>query len=114
MIVNLSKNTVLAKRAVVADRLFARLKGLLGKRCLDDQQDALVIKPAKSIHTFFMRFAIDAVFVDKKNKVVGLSENLKPFQITPVFWSSLSVIELPAATIQNTRTQIGDILKIEI
>ncbi len=111
-IINLSKNTILAREVIVADRFFVRLKGLLGRDSLDEQE-ALIIKPANSIHTFFMHFAIDVVFVDKKNKIAGLRENLKPFRLTPIFPKSALVIELPAYTIQKTQTQIGDIVQIE-
>jgi len=54
-ITNQTKNTVLAAHAAVADRLFKRIKGLLGKKGLGEGE-ALIIRPCNSIHTFFMRF----------------------------------------------------------
>ncbi len=78
-----------------------------------DEQEALVIKPANSIHTFFMRFAIDVMFVDKENKIIGLRENLKPFRLIPPFLKAFLVVELPTQTIQKTQTKIGDIIQIE-
>ncbi|MEI8013139.1 MAG: DUF192 domain-containing protein, partial [Candidatus Omnitrophota bacterium] len=65
-----------------------------------------------SIHMFFMSFAIDAVFIDKCGIVVGLVEEIKPNQMSPVFWKANSVIELPLGTIMQTETCLGD--KIDI
>ncbi|MCA9398623.1 MAG: DUF192 domain-containing protein, partial [Candidatus Omnitrophica bacterium] len=66
-----------------------------------------------SIHMFFMRFAIDAVFVDKNDHVVGLVENIKPWRLSPIFFKASYVIELPAGTIQETGTSKNDKIKIQ-
>jgi len=60
---------------------------------------------------FFMRFPIDAVFIDRQGTVVGFVENILPNQLSPVFWSADRVIELPAGTIKATATLIGDSLQ---
>jgi len=109
-VINQTRNTVLAEDAAVADTLFLRLKGLLGKRALHPQE-ALVIKNCNSVHTFFMRFAIDVFFVDKKNKIVKIIPSLKPFHITGIYLNSALVIELPAGTAKSTNTQVGDYLR---
>jgi Uncharacterized conserved protein len=111
-IINLTQGTTLADNVCVADNIFTRIKGLLGKEGLT-RGEALIIKPCNSIHMFFMRFAIDAVFADKNNKVVGLVERLRPFRLSPIFFKAYFVIELPAGTIQETRTKIQDRLSIE-
>ena len=111
-ITNLSKNTILAKKVVLADTFFSRLKGLLGRDALGNQE-ALIIKPANSIHTFFMRFPIDLIFLDKQNRVTATKESIKPFRLTSPFLNAFSVIELPTNTIKNTQTQVGDILQLE-
>jgi uncharacterized membrane protein (UPF0127 family) len=61
---------------------------------------------------FFMRFAIDAIFVDSSHTVVGVVKNIKPFQISPVFFKSSFVIELPVGTVERSQTQVGDHLEI--
>ncbi len=111
-IINLNQGTTLAEETVVAEGIFSRIKGLLGKKGLS-QGEALIIKPCNSIHMFFMRFAIDAVFVDKNNRVVGMVKCLKPFTVSPIFLKARFVIELPANTIQESRTQVGDYISIE-
>ena len=61
---------VVCERCVVADTAATRMKGLLGRAGLDEGE-GLLIKPAGSIHMFFMRFPIDAVFLDRELRVVN-------------------------------------------
>lgn len=110
-IINKSKETLLAKDAVIANTPFKRIKGLLGKKEFKEGQ-ALILKPCNSIHTFFLRFAIDVIFVDKENKVIEAISCLKPFRLTRVYWWSALAIELPAGIILSSHTQAGDLLSI--
>ena len=88
------------------------MKGLLGKVCLETEE-ALLITSCNSIHMFFMRFAIDAIFADKTDKVVGLVKNIKPWQISLVFFKSSYVVELLPGVIEATTTELNDQLAIE-
>jgi uncharacterized membrane protein (UPF0127 family) len=106
-IINQTKNTVLAEDAVIADTLSLRLKGLLGKNELKRGQ-ALILYPCNSIHTFFMRFPIDVIFVDRKNKVVFLKNNLLPWRLSPILPKAKFVIEFPSGAITETKTTCGD------
>lgn len=110
-IINQTKQTILARDVIIADTVFNRMKGLLGKK--DFKQDqALVLKPANSIHTFFMRFPIDVIFIDYNGKVIALRENLIPWRITPIYWKSAFVIELPAKVIIQTKTSVRDTINL--
>lgn len=111
-IINKTKNTVLAQNTVVADTVFRRIKGLLGRKDFI-KGEALVIKPCNSIHTFFMQFPIDVLFVDKHNQVIKVISSLKPFRLTYIYFDAAFVIELPVGTTQSTFTYKGDILSIE-
>ncbi|MCM8795886.1 MAG: DUF192 domain-containing protein [Candidatus Omnitrophica bacterium] len=111
-IINKTKNSILAKDVVVADTLLKRIKGLLGRKEFK-QPEALIIKPCNSIHTFFMRFPIDVLFVDKNHKVIAAISGLKPFRLSRVYFSSHYVVELPAGTLESSATSKGDRLKIE-
>ena len=102
---------MLAESAALADTAFSRLKGLLGRRGIA-AHEAMIITHCRSIHMFFMKFAIDAVFVNKRGVVVGLVENIKPFRMSPYFFSSSYVIELPVGKIRETRTRAGDEIKV--
>ena len=100
----------IATAVTVADSFLARSKGLLGRNHLA-QEHALWIKRCNSIHTFFMKFAIDAVFVDKKLKVVSIYQDLKPWRITRIHLKASSVFEFQAGTLAHLKTgmiKVGD------
>ncbi|MDP8265185.1 MAG: DUF192 domain-containing protein [Candidatus Aceula lacicola] len=111
-IINLTQKTIVATRARRARSFFARLKGLLGKKSFSPE-DALVIEGCQAIHMFFMRFAIDVVFINRKNKVVGLVQDIKPFSLSPFFFMAKYAIELPSGSIEKSLVHIGDFLEIE-
>jgi len=101
----------LALNLSVADTLYARMKGLLGKRSLPSGE-GLWIKPCNSVHTIGMKFPIDVVFLDKENRVVGLAKTLRPNRISRFYSSASSVIELPAGTIDAADMAKGDHIEV--
>jgi len=111
-IINLSKGTVLAENASLADDFISRLAGLLGRKGLASGQ-GLILSPSTSIHSFFMRFTFDALFVDKNRRVIAIYPDFKPFRLSRVFLGKNITIELPAGTILSSRSQVGDQLQIE-
>jgi uncharacterized membrane protein (UPF0127 family) len=111
-IINTTRNTVLADHVIVADSAFSRLKGLLGKKRLENNH-ALILKPCNSIHTFFMAFSIDVLFIDKQNKVIEALSCIAPFRMSKIYIRSACVIELPAGSIKATSTSIADTLLFE-
>jgi uncharacterized protein len=74
------EGTVVCERCEVADTFLTRGKGLLGKRALAAGEGVL-IKPCSSIHMFFMRFPIDAVFLDRDLRVLKVVPDLKPWRM---------------------------------
>lgn len=109
---NVTRNVVLANRARVATSVWLRLKGLLGTKSLQDGE-ALLIRPCQSVHTFFMAYPIDVLFIDGNSRVVHLYSSLMPFRVSRYVRRAKSVIELPAGIIERTGTQIGDLVAIE-
>jgi len=107
MIVNLTRNTIIASRIGIAQNPWQRAKGLLGTRDLPPGK-ALIITHCQAIHMFFMKFSIDVIFCDRRNKVIGLCERLKPFCLSPIFFKASYAIELPQGSIAASKTQIGD------
>jgi uncharacterized membrane protein (UPF0127 family) len=71
---------IVCERCAVADNPLTRARGLLGRRDLPPGE-GILIRPAGSIHMFFMRFAIDAVFCDRQLRVVGVAANLRPWRL---------------------------------
>jgi len=109
---NKTKETFLAFRVKIADSIFSRLVGLLGKRSLQPDSGVWIV-PANSVHTLGMMFSFDLVLIDKNFRVVGMRELLKPFRITRPNFRAESVLELPAHAIFKSRTEVGDQLVIE-
>ena len=109
-VVNISRGTVVADQAEIAVSFWSRLRGLLGRRGLAEGQ-AMVI-PSDMIHTFFMRFAIDVVFLDCHNRVLHVIVDMRPNRISPFVRHSDIVVELPVGTLERTYTQKGDLLKM--
>jgi len=106
-IINQTKNTLLAEQAVVADTFFKRTIGLLGRKELQ-KGEALVLRPCNSVHTFFMRFPLDLLFLDKNNKILKTISSIQPFRLTPIYFNAHFAIELPTGTIQDTSTAQND------
>jgi len=109
---NLTKKVILSAQAEMADTFFSRMRGLLGRSTFVEGQ-ALVITHCNSIHMFFMKFPIDAIFLDRVGCVVGVVKNIQPFKVSPVYWASERVVELPAGTLDRTATSVGDIIEIK-
>jgi len=110
-VINISRNSVLADNAQLADTFLKRLIGLLNHKALN-KGEALILTPSNCIHSLFMRFTIDIIFLDKAGRVIEALPAFKPFRLSPIYFSSHSVIELPENTLQLTQTQPGDIIKI--
>lgn len=89
----------------------ARRKGLLGQTGLDEGT-GLWIVPCESIHTFFMKFAIDVVYLDRNHTVRKAISALGPWRLSMCLLAH-SVLELPMGTIERTSTQKGDRLELE-
>ena len=111
MIRNVTRNALIADKAIAANTMFKRMKGLLGRERFNSGE-ALVITPCRSIHMLFMKFPLDIIFIDRANTAVGLCPNIRPFQFSPFFPRAHSAIEIPAGTIAASRTQMGDTIQI--
>jgi uncharacterized membrane protein (UPF0127 family) len=109
--VNVTRGTLLASALEVADTGATRNKGLLGRDGLAPGE-GLWIMPCQSVHTFFMRFAIDLVYLDSRKQVKKVRGKVPAGRIS-LCLTAQSIIELPAGTIDQTGTQRGDTLEIE-
>ena len=108
-LVNLTRDSVLAERAAVAETPSSRLRGLIGTESLPDGQ-GLVIIPCRHIHTFGMKYPIDVAFVDATWTVRRVVRELKPGRLSPLVLKGRAALELPAGKMEETGTERGDIL----
>ena len=108
---NLTKNTMLADRADIADTSAKRNRGLLKHNGLAEGE-GLWIVPCEGVHSFFMKFAIDVVFLNKKRQVTKLRPNMVKSRIA-LSLRAHSTLELPVGMIEKSRTAVGDQLELE-
>jgi uncharacterized protein len=109
--VNVTRGTALATKLELAGTGETRRKGLLGRDGLAEGE-GLWIAPCESVHTFFMRFAIDLVYLDRQHRVKKVRANVGPWRLSACF-SAHSVIELPVGAIQASQTECGDTIEIQ-
>jgi len=106
VIVNNTKKTIIAKDFSVLNGL-GKLKGLMGKK----RAEAVLFKTRFGIHTFFLKFPIDILVLNKKHEAI-LAKTIKRNRM--VFWNIKfdTVIELPSGTLKRSRTEKGDIISL--
>jgi uncharacterized membrane protein (UPF0127 family) len=108
---NLTRGSEVATRVRRADRAWSRMVGLLGRRSLAEN-DGLLLTPCASIHTFFMLFPIDLLYLDREHVVVKAVRALRPFRLSACLRGAHSVLELSAGAIEASGTQVGDRLAL--
>lgn len=70
------------------------------------------MRPSNSVHTCWMRFAIDVIFLDRELHIVRLIENLRPFRFTRPSWQAASVVEMAAHSVARLDLHVGEQLRI--
>lgn len=108
-ITNLTRQTELASSAEMAGTGPERRKGLLGRASLPPG-GGLWIVPCESVHTFFMKFPIDLVYLDRKKQVKKVRSNVGPWRLSACL-SAHSILELPVGSISSSQTKPGDHLE---
>jgi len=103
---------VLVERLRVPRTSFGRAHGLMFQRELP-AGEGMWITPCNGIHMFFMRFPIDAVFVDRRLRVVRVRADLRPWRVVPLVLRAHSVLELPAGAVADLALERGEQLAIE-
>jgi uncharacterized membrane protein (UPF0127 family) len=102
---------VACERCDVADHAVARMRGLLGRSDLP-QGEGVLLRPAGSIHTFFMRFPIDVVFMNQEDVVIKVVHRLPPWRATGKKGAE-SVLELAAGEAESRGVEVGSWLKYD-
>lgn len=111
-LINLDNGQVVANDVQEARTFLKRLKGLMFTKQLPSGC-ALHIQPCQSIHTFFMNYSIDILHLDRDYRVVATEENVAPGKIGKKVLQTASVVELPAGSIHQTDTQVGQAVQFQ-
>lgn len=109
-ILNRTRDTELASHAEVAGSGAKRTKGLLGRKGLAPGEGMWIV-PCEAVHTFWMQFPIDLVYLDRSFRVRKVSPSVLPWRLSGCL-SAHSVLELPSGTIRASQTQRGDLVEI--
>ena len=109
-VINRTRDVVLADRAELADNLWTRFMGLMGRTELPPG-GGLVLKPGGGIHMWFMRMPLDVVHVDKRDLVTHVLRGIRPWRFGPLFVGGKLAIELPVGAADGTR--VGDEIEIQ-
>ena len=103
------KGKVIATNVSVADNFWDRLAGYMFRQ--KPHRPGIMFEPAHSIHTFFMHFPLDVVFMDSKYRVLKIYRNLTPWRHTWFYFSSRKTLELPAGLFPADIKE-GDVLEV--
>ena len=98
--------TIVCERCLLAETALTRMKGLLGRRYLPSG-DGILLKPASSVHMAFMRFSIDAVFLDRDMRVVKVAADLRPWRVA-ASRGAKSVLEIASGEAARRGLSVGD------
>jgi hypothetical protein len=109
---NTTRGTIVADRVTVAESILMRLRGLLGTRTLP-RRHGLLLRPCRQVHSFFMRYPLDLVFLDGQGRVLRSFSDFAPNRISPLVRGAAAVLELPAGALAETEIDPGDLLCIE-
>jgi uncharacterized protein len=114
---NQSRGTVLCARLENAGGVAGQSKGLLGRDGLEPGAGMLFensrFTPMMWMHMFFMRFAIDIVFLGRGNKVISISRRLRPWRVSTMVFGARRALELEAGAAEKSSTQVGDQILFE-
>ena len=104
---NKTRGTVVASWVESTSNLVDRLLGLLFRSRLRPKEGLWVV-PCRLIHTVGMRYAIDAIYLDRNLVVVAVQENLRPFRLGRVARLTHSILEVSSGRIAASGTAVGD------
>ncbi len=106
---NRTRTTYLATDLVIARSHWSRFRGLMATESSRFPRGrGLWISPSHGIHTFAMRFPIDAIYLDRERIVIHIEESLKPWRVAAVRVNAVSVLEVPTGTVRESLTAVGD------
>lgn len=97
---------VVVEKCSRADTYATRSVGLLKHRTLPEEEGLLIV-PCNSVHTFFMRFPIDVVFLDRHDKIITIYKDMKPWRISWIHLTAFSVLELASGVASSISLSKG-------
>jgi uncharacterized protein len=106
-VVNESRQREIGSRVRMAHSLAARMRGFM-KRPPPRKGEGLFLAPCRSVHTYWLPFALDVLLLDDEGQVVAAHPGMPPGNCTPIYRSASYALELPVGAIEESRTTVGD------
>ncbi|MCY6371175.1 DUF192 domain-containing protein [Clostridium ganghwense] len=107
---NKTNNNIIVQNVIVANSFFKRLRGLMFTKELSPQS-GLYISPCSGIHTYFMNYTIDVLYLDINNTILAIDENMTPGRVGKFRKSSVAVVELTSGKVKETQTKVGQVVE---
>lgn len=111
MNVRLKDGTALAVSIRCADTFIQRFRGLMFSDSFPPQSDGLLLSPCNSVHTMFMRYKLDVLFLDRDGRVLHVIDAMPPWRFSPVVRGARRVLEVSSGTIAQYGVSVGDRLE---
>ncbi|MDD5748350.1 MAG: DUF192 domain-containing protein [Actinomycetota bacterium] len=111
LVENISNGEIIARKTRIATKTKERMRGLIGRESLAGGE-AMLFPGCSQIHTFFMRFPIDVIFVGKDGLILKSYRELAPWRVTTISTQSAFALEMPPGTLQSSRTNEGDSIRL--
>jgi uncharacterized membrane protein (UPF0127 family) len=103
---------IIAEEILFARTLYTRLVGLMFRKSPPENSKGLLLDPCNSIHTCFMRYDLDVIFMDRSNKIVKVIKKIPPWRMTWIYFKAQKTLELPAGNLPIDLKE-GDRLEVE-
>ena len=111
-LVKLANEKVIVRELQLADSIWGRFWGLLPRKGLEPGE-GLLLTPCRGIHTFFMRFSIDALYLDDQMRVVAVFPEVKPWRLLPYLKEARQVLEVASGAVSALGVEVGDQLLLQ-
>ncbi|MDF2590730.1 MAG: hypothetical protein K0S75_196 [Clostridia bacterium] len=109
MLYNVNKENIVLENLKLANGFFEKFRGLMGRKRLN-KSEGLMILSCNSIHTCFMKFPIDVLFLNMDHEVIAMRKEVKPWRMVNFVKKAYITVEMPEGTIEHKNVEVGDLL----
>ncbi len=109
MLYNVNKDNLVLENLKLANSFVKRFKGLMGCKKLN-KSEGLMLLSCNSIHTCFMKFPIDVVFLNMDHEVIALRKDVRPWRMVNFVKKAYITVEMAEGTIEHKNIEVGDLL----
>lgn len=109
MLYNVNKENIVLENLKLANGFFEKFKGLMWRKRLN-KSEGLMILSCNSIHTCFMKFPIDVLFLNMDHEVIAMRKEVKPWRMVNFIKKAYITVEMPEGTIEHKNVEVGDLL----